>query len=718
MVSCYECKEIIRKEDLSKTNRKSKIRKNNFGIFHINCYQHFCYTNRVHDQKVQILLPNYSGNQKGECVFCLNESQKISRNIRRSCFAFKAVHIAKGACVCQLHHNLLVTKSFDPIDLNKISDQFWVSAKENTKIINYLINSVNTATDKSKFLSFHNMNDNQLISLTGMNSTQLGHLQSLCENKKRLVTIPLYFFKLRTGMSDRMIGALLGKSQQNVNYHINSTRELLMQYFVPKHLGLHLVNNQQMTLHTTRVAQGLVVPNRSILVLDGTYIYCQKSGNFDFQRLSYSLHKHRNLFKMFMCVATDGYIISCTGPFEANISDAKLMEDLISDDEFKETFPPISTTLIVDRGFRDIIEKAQALGYETQMPAFLEKKEKQLSTEKANATRCTTKMRFIVEVVNGQIKQTFSMFDKTANNRSLPNAPDHFRIACSTINFIRNGNFHSDKNNPDEISERICQLMTKPNLLSKVVKEKNLTRRKSVFTESIENTNPLNYGFPILSQSQLELFCCGTYQPKMALSYYAEHLKQNGKYQFFIEKDNNSIDYNSFGIDGHQSDLKLFKARMDSRHSKSTHYHIFLLLNSAAEGIDRIHEHYCTCKVGMRTVGCCAHLACLIWYFTIGYYQQSITLPAQSLSDFFSQVMTIPEIAADFDTFEDMFSQELLVFADYDDNEDDTEEFQMSCEDEIEVAHEAESDSTTDSDATIEDIEIDEKENEMNVTNV
>ena len=615
MISCFVCKGTIHKKSLVKKSRQ--IRKNAIGTFHYNCYQQYQYQHRIDNRKVHICLPKYSAAEKGKCLFshCTNENnEKIPPELRRNCFVQKGTFIAKGSFVCKQHHTSLVSQSFLANDLNKISDSFWISFAENTKLMAQLIDSVTTTKKKSKFISFGNMDESQLTTITGLQSHHLGYLQSLLHEKRIGVEIiVMYFFKLRSGLSsdDRMVGALAGKSQQAINYHINKVRELLMKLFVPKYLGLHLIDSHHMELHTTKVAKALIGDDRSIVVLDGTYIYCQKSENFDFQRSTFSLHKHRNLYKMFMCVTTDGWIIDATGPFDANTSDAKLSEDLMCIEQFTQKFPPNATTLVVDRGFRDIIERAQLLGYDTMMPAFLEKNEKQLSTEKASESRCTTKLRYIVEVVNGQIKRTFPIFNQIAFNRALPNSPDHFRIACAVINLIKNGNFHSDKQNGDEIALRIRSLMMKPNLLGNIVKEMNLTRRTSLFVENdiLHTDVQQNYNFPILEQRDLEMFCCGTYQPKMVLSYYAEHIKHDGRYQFFVEKENKKIDFDSYGIEGDREILKLFKARMDSRHSKNSKYYIFLLLNTDAEGIDRIQEHYCTCKVGMRTVGCCAHIA-------------------------------------------------------------------------------------------------------------
>ena len=41
---------------------------------------------------------------------------------------------------------------------------------------------------------------------------------------------------------------------------------------------------------------------------------------------------------------------------------------------------------------------------------------------------------------------------------------------------------------------------------------------------------------------------------------------------------------------------------------------------------------YCTCKAGMRTVGCCAHIAAVIWYLAIARYDKHKFLRACNVS--------------------------------------------------------------------------------------
>lgn len=60
---------------------------------------------------------------------------------------------------------------------------------------------------------------------------------------------------------------------------------------------------------------------------------------------------------------------------------------------------------VVDRGFRDVLDAFKAMGYEYQMPAFLEKERNQHSVEEANDSRLVTKVRWVVKAYHGRMKK-------------------------------------------------------------------------------------------------------------------------------------------------------------------------------------------------------------------------------------------------------------------------------------------------------------------------
>ena len=61
--------------------------------------------------------------------------------------------------------------------------------------------------------------------------------------------------------------------------------------------------------------------------------------------------------------------------------------------------------VVIDRGFRDSLPLLDSLVYKTYMPKFLNKKQTQFTTSEANETRVITKVRRIVESINGRAKQ-------------------------------------------------------------------------------------------------------------------------------------------------------------------------------------------------------------------------------------------------------------------------------------------------------------------------
>ena len=56
---------------------------------------------------------------------------------------------------------------------------------------------------------------------------------------------------------------------------------------------------------------------------------------------------------------------------------------------------------VADRGFRDLIDLLQSIGFRTEMPEYLSKGQKQHSREEAYHFRLVTKTRWFVESANG-----------------------------------------------------------------------------------------------------------------------------------------------------------------------------------------------------------------------------------------------------------------------------------------------------------------------------
>lgn len=171
----------------------------------------------------------------------------------------------------------------------------------------------------------------------------------------------------------------------------------------------HLTRDTVIQKQQRPLAKELFCPSdeKAILVLDGTYIYVQKSTDFAFQRRSFSMQKHRHLVKPMMIVSTTGYIVAAIGPYLADgkNSDAKILNHILATyvQEIKLWIKE-DDIMIVDCGFLDSAGVLSELGINMEMPSFLQKGQKQHTTEEANNSRLITKIRWVVESVNARIK--------------------------------------------------------------------------------------------------------------------------------------------------------------------------------------------------------------------------------------------------------------------------------------------------------------------------
>ena len=111
---------------------------------------------------------------------------------------------------------------------------------------------------------------------------------------------------MRHGLSNRLLATLfILRNKRSVSRIIHRIRQGLIKDFVPNHIGLsHIQREAVINKHTTAIAKEFLThtADQACLVINGTYLYIQKSNVHTFQRQTYSVHKHRNLIKpMIIC---------------------------------------------------------------------------------------------------------------------------------------------------------------------------------------------------------------------------------------------------------------------------------------------------------------------------------------------------------------------------------------------------------------------------------
>jgi hypothetical protein len=432
-----------------------------------------------------------------------------------------------------------------------------------------------------------------------------------------------FLFRLKNGISLNLIATIFKlRSFQTVGRMINETRKCITEDLVSQKLGLvNMDRTDLMNAETTWMARKILNSGDSLITIwDGTYAYCQKSSNYYMQRQTYSLQKKRHLVKPFIGITTNGRYLDVWEPNDALSNDASIMNNLLKKESFRNFFKK-GDIFVVDRGFRDSLREFERYGFRYEMPAYLARGQKQLTCQEANRSRKVTKVRYAVEVAIGRLKQ-FKYLDKIIQNSTLPHIFEDFRIVAAILNAQYN-DIESDVRHRVEIANKILERENIPNTLVAFVDSNNLDTKRAPFKkiESCEIND-----FPKLEFQDLYFITLGTYQLKQSLSYIAQHLDENGL--FFLEafKDNNVKELNG---------NSLIRAKLQSRHSKSTKYNIYIQYDPTRDATDAIIMWLCRCKNGQRTLGCCAHVASVIYYFAFGRYQESIKTPAAFLTNLF-----------------------------------------------------------------------------------
>ncbi|CAG4974228.1 unnamed protein product [Colias eurytheme] len=143
---------------------------------------------------------------------------------------------------------------------------------------------------------------------------------------------------------------------------------------------------------------------------------------------------------------------------------------------------------------------------------------------------------------------------------------------------------------------------------------------------AFDNINVVqNNVFPVLTAEELTLFSVGTYQIKLAPSYYSEHIRNVET--FVIQQYNGDLsDLSTFNMPS--ENVHLFRFNLRSRHTSSKVYHSYILVDSSNTGLAAIRNYCCTCFTGRRTIGCCAHTMCLVWFLGWARHQDVIRCPA------------------------------------------------------------------------------------------
>ena len=432
--------------------------------------------------------------------------------------------------------------------------------------------------------------DNYYV-LTGLNRIDFDNLCSYLPpvslrntpNRTACTAVARLLMKLRLGISYQVLATLFSfPDRRTVARTIHSAHKALVEQFVLRFLDFEHVSREEfVNMHTCSLAAELLAdyPDGAILILDGTYIYCQKSANNMLQRRTYSTHKGRSLVKPMLVVTTIGYIVLCLGPYFADYqnNEAEITKYIVySNEENINQRLEKSDIIVIDRGFRDALDYLQKYEYRKFMPAFLDRSSKQFPTRIGNETRIVTKIRWIIESANGRIKQ-WRIFDKVLPNSLLKSVGDLVAIVCALQNaygapFIKSTlkdkmlaeNMLRLRNETNELADFVVRLKEKSEKPPKLA-ELNAADTVSDFPRlNLEEVHDLTFNeannqLYFLFLNRFFIFL-GIYQLKQEKSYTIEHWSADGKYSVKIEK--------------HRPDIII--AKIQSRQKNSTSYDVWI----------------------------------------------------------------------------------------------------------------------------------------------
>lgn len=182
----------------------------------------------------------------------------------------------------------------------------------------------------------------------------------------------------------------------------------------------------------------------------------------------------------------------------------------------------------------------------------------------------------------------------------------------------------------EEILTQITQKSGDKNELAVLVEEKRWNRRKTLLAP-LKPTDI--FDFPELTEKELKFFFTGTYQFTQAVSYLAEMIDEDGNIEIQYVKEAPNI----------------VRFEIRSRHINSRTYKSYIKYQPNESGISALEGYCCDCANGLRTIGCCSHVAAAIYYLAHARYLAKIIKLAEMLTKIFETEDTETTINEDSD---------------------------------------------------------------------
>ncbi|CAF3045027.1 unnamed protein product [Rotaria socialis] len=149
------------------------------------------------------------------------------------------------------------------------------------------------------------------------------------------------------------------------------------------------------------------------------------------------------------------------------------------------------------------------------------------------------------------------------------------------------------------------------------------------FEHVVQNSSLLYvHDFPKLTEADLKYFTLGVFQLKQARSYNLEHISEDGQYEIHVCKQQQN----------------LLRANLQSKHSNRKDYNVLIQYNDQT-----VIAACCACRNENRNIGCCSHIASIIWYLGIARHTKHKYLNHRSSSymKLFEEAAEVSDLSSD-----------------------------------------------------------------------
>ena len=270
-----------------------------------------------------------------------------------------------------------------------------------------LKNYENDMNKKQPLLQPDKLNNKQFKGCCGLTKNNIFHITDRLKEENNIQINMIHLFIACTvwfnNISYVFAAILFGfKSKSGIQYAIDSTIDELSKHWVPKYIGYPAWTVNKIIQNIPDFVR-ILFPNKLVLgCIDATYLYSEKSYyNYQYQKMTYSNHKHLNLQKEHVFCDCNGKIILVNGPYPADGSnnDSTIWQTIQSDlshelydivgvnDSTREKY-----AITADRGYKGVKDdpKYPELLFTSGVKSIVKVSRgdaKQLSTQQANSSR-------------------------------------------------------------------------------------------------------------------------------------------------------------------------------------------------------------------------------------------------------------------------------------------------------------------------------------------